>query len=268
MSATRSDILKRIRECEINGTFDVHVDPIDYELTLPVDETFPYIHKPLHLRIGYFLDDLFVVRPFARKLHKKDLHTKVVGRENLSGIERAIVTCNHVNMWDCLVVMKAMQGHKLYITAGWFNNRKDKLGTHMRAERMMPLSRDPKGMKHFIAAVDELLQGNHYVLFYPEEAMWWNYEKPRPYKDGAFHFAAKNQVPVIPTFITFTPNGEKDAEGIEKKDFTIHILPAIYPQEGLSRKENTAYLKNANYEACKACYENFYHKKLTYASEE
>ena len=40
------------------------------------------------------------------------------------------------------------------------------------------------------------------MLVYPEQSMWWNYRKPKPLKKGAYTFAAKNHVPVLPCFIT------------------------------------------------------------------
>ena len=40
---TRRDVLAEIARCEAAGTFDVHVDPIPRELTLPVDETYRYV---------------------------------------------------------------------------------------------------------------------------------------------------------------------------------------------------------------------------------
>lgn len=268
MSVTRLDVLNRIAECEKNGEFDKHVDPINYDIMLPVDKSFPYVDKPFWLRVRYFFEKIFIIKPFCLYQNAFKLKTKFYGRENLKGIKTAVVTCNHVNMWDCLVMKQGLKGHRLYITAAYFNNQKGFLGEMMRAADMMPLGKSHGVMKKFCEAVEKVLSGKNYLLIYPEQAMWWNYEKPRPFKDGAFHFAAKAQVPVIPCFITFTETGEKDEQGIPKKTFNLNIMPPIYPKKELSVKENTDYMRDKNYELCKAKYEEFYGKKLVYTCDE
>ena len=44
----------------------------------------------------------------------------------------------------------------------------------------------------------------------------------------------------------------------------MNILPAIYPQEELNRKENIEYMKNENYRLWVKTYEEFYNKDLNY----
>ena len=94
--------------------------------------------------------------------------------------------------------------------------------------------------------------------------MWWMYEKPRPLKNGAFHYAVKENVPVVPMFITFEGNGTFDEEGIENKNFIIHIGKPIYKKQNLSDKENIEYMKDQNYKSWVNTYEGFYGKKLKF----
>ena len=42
---TRKEVLLAIEECEKNGKFDEHVDPIPKELTIPVTEDYHYPNK-------------------------------------------------------------------------------------------------------------------------------------------------------------------------------------------------------------------------------
>ena len=44
-NVTRRDVIAACEECERNATFDVHVDPVDPETVLPVDENFEFIPK-------------------------------------------------------------------------------------------------------------------------------------------------------------------------------------------------------------------------------
>jgi 1-acyl-sn-glycerol-3-phosphate acyltransferase len=258
---TRPDVLEKIKELDKQGRYNEHVDPVSYDYCYPVDPNYDYLHQPLKTRLKYFMIYNFIVRTMEPRELKR-MGFSVVGRENLKGIKSAVVTSNHINKLDCSLNRRALKGHKLYITAASFNNYKGLLGDIMRSSRMMPMSDDRKGMVNFVKTINTLLQKKNYVLFYPERAEWWCYEKPRPLMPGAFHFAAKNNVPIIPNFITFKKNGKKDSNGIEMFDMTVNILKPIYPKEGLTTKENEEYLREENARAWKECYERVYKKPL------
>lgn len=264
--STRLQVLSDIEKYERLGEFDRHVDPVDMSMALPVDESFPYIPRGF-TRVKYALERAFVVNPFRKKANKKMLCTQVYGRENLEGVHSAIVTCNHVNKFDCLAVQHAAKGHRVYIIGARFNNMKGFLGEMMRAGGMLPLSDSMAAMKNLNRAISHYLKKGEFVACYPEQAMWWNYEKPRPFKDGAFSLAVMNNVPVLPMFITFRHTGKFDENGIEIKHFSIHIMKPIYPKEGLSRRENIAYMREENQRMCREKYEEVYGIPLEYTTE-
>ena len=97
--------------------------------------------------------------------------------------------------------------------------------------------------------------------------MWWNYRKPKPLKQGAFIFAARNNVPVVPTFITMRDTNKLAADGSIIQAYTLHFLPAVYPEEGLSQQENVLNMKKENERLCKEVYEKVYGESLTYTTE-
>ena len=260
----RAPAIKKMEELESKGEFSTHIDPIHYDLAIPVTEKFPYIKKTLKLKTKYWFLEHFIVRPYSWYQNKFLMKTKVYGRENLKGIKSAIITCNHVYMFDCLCAKHALKGHKLFVTAAWFNNMNSRLGEYMRADGMMPIPDDFNVLRNFNTAIEYHMKKGHYVLFFPETAEWWMYEKPRPFAKGAFHYATKNNVPVIPMFICFKNTGKKDKEGFDIKQFNIYILKPIYPKAELNSKDNTEYLKNEAYKECVEQYEKFYGKKLEY----
>ena len=97
------------------------------------------------------------------------------------------------------------------------------------------------------------------MLIYPEQAMWWNYRKPRPHKPGAYFYAAKNHVPVIPLFVTMTDQtGRTDGAGFPKQAYTVHILPPIYPDPARSLRENERAMQEKNEQLCREVYERVY----------
>ncbi len=263
---TRQEIEDRIKECELKGEFDKHVDEPDYNF-IKVDENFPYIHKGFFRTIGDKLLKLFVINPFRVLCNKKIIKSKIIGKEKLKKLKRGIVTCNHVNIWDCVLLLECFKHRKIHFTAASFNNRADFLGKCMRAAGMLPLAESHSGMRKFGEAIEYYVSRKKgFVSFYPEQAMWHNYEKPRPFKNGAFHYAAKYNVPIIPTFITFVNTGELDKDGFEKKRFILNVLDPIYPNPKLSNKDNVDYLREKNFEAVKAKYEAFYDTKLEYTT--
>ena len=95
--------------------------------------------------------------------------------------------------------------------------------------------------------------------------MWWNYRKPRPMQDGAFSLAVRNQAPIVPVFITMEDSDILDGDGFFVQEYTLHILPAIYPDKNLSRLEAKKDMKKKNYEAWVRVYEEFYGKPLRYS---
>ena len=253
-------------EYEKAGIFDLDVNPVDWDDCYPVTEDFPYVQRNIFKRFTNFLKRKFVVAPFCRKINKHERNTIVVGRENLKGIKRAILTCNHVYIFDCLAVKYAVK-HKMKFVAAEFNNRKGFLGDMMRAEGIMPLSAKLSVQRKFAKALGEHLKSGHYVLFYPEQAMWYQYDKPRPLKNGAFRYAEKFDVPVVPTFITYRDSGQVDSDGVKIMHFTVHILKPIFPPENMSANERAQYLKERTFSAYKDLYERTYGKPLEYKTE-
>lgn len=265
--STRLQVLADIEKYERLGEFDRHVDPVDMSMALPVDESYPYIPRGF-LKIKRELERVFYVNPFRKKANKNILKTEFYGRENLEGLGGAIITCNHVNKFDCLAVQEAAKGHRVYIIGAPFNNMKGFMGEMMRAGGLLPLSDNMVAMKNLNKAISKLLAKGNMVTCYPEQAMWWNYEKPRPFKDGAFSLAVMNKVPVVPMFITFRHSGEYDGNGIEIKYMTVHIMKPIYPDTTLPRRQCVNKMREENYRMCCEKYEEIYQKKLEYTTGE
>lgn len=263
LTDTTPEVLRLIKEAEARGDYSSHLDPIDYSNCYPVDDSFEYIPSGKTKRKDW-CRDTFIVRPFSWMVNHFLLKTKVSGREKIKGVENAVITCNHVNKLDALVVRHAISGHRLKITVGDFNNQKGKLGDYMRAAGIMPFSTNFGALKKLNQAIAYYLKMGTYILFFPERSEWWCYEKPRPYMDGAYHYAVKNKVPVVPAFITFTMSGKFDENQIERRKFHIFLLDPIYPDPSLSEHENRQRMKDLNFEACKKKYEEFYHRPLSY----
>lgn len=273
ISENRREILNKIKEYERAGRFDEDVedDPPAPEL-LP--EQVDYLCKKFSTKVSRRIANVVADRYFLRLIQKDILIIDgVTGEEHLSALENgAIITCNHFHPFDNYVVFHCIRKYlpKKYlykvIREGNFTNFPGLYGYMFRHCHTLPLSRNRRTMMNFMSAVNTLLKRGESILIYPEQAMWWNYKKPRPFKIGGFKMAAHAGVPVLPTFITMTDDARLDADGYPMQRFTLHIMPPIYPDKNVSEKAAAEKMMHAAFELCKDKYEEVYQTPLRYES--
>ena len=200
----------------------------------------------------------------------------VEGVENLSALQNgAVVICNHFSPFDNYIVFhcirKYMPKKWLYkiIREGNYTNFPGLYGFLFRNCNTLPLSSNRRTMMNMLSACDTLLKRGETILIYPEQAMWWNYKKPRPFKIGGFKIAYKSKVPVIPTLITMQDDESRlDGDGYPVQRHTLHIMPAVYPDLSLSEKEGAQKMMEECFNAVKNKYEEVYQTPLSYGNEE
>lgn len=275
IAADRLEVLARIQEYEAKGWFDKDVenDPEAPELT---PDKVDYLCKKLSSKISRKIANCVGDRYFL-KLIKKDVLVidGVYGEEHLSVLkDGAMITCNHFSPFDNYIVFHCIRKylpHKyLYkvIREGNYTNFPGLYGYLFRHCNTLPLSSNRRTMINFMTSVQTLLKRGESILIYPEQGMWWNYKKPRPFKSGAFKMAVRAGVPVLPTFITMQDDETRlDGNGYPVQRHTLHILPPVYPDTSLSEKEAAEKMKNEAYALCKAKYEEVYGVALTYTCD-
>ncbi len=275
-SQYRQEVLKKIEQLEKEGKFDVDAedDPPTIVLT---PENVDYLRKKMTSKLKRIFANEVGERFLDNLLKNNKLIIKEVkGLENLNKISTgAMVTCNHFNPFDCFTVEKVfrmsgkIEEKRLYkvIREGNYTNFPGLYGFFFRNCDTLPLSSNKRTMVQFMRAVDTLLQKGDFILIYPEQSMWWNYRKPKPLKHGAFKMAVRNNVPVIPIFITMEDSDKIDGEGFPIQEYTVNIAEPIYPDENLSQRENTEMMRNKNFEVWKEIYEDFYGIPLEYTTE-
>ncbi|MBQ2735473.1 MAG: 1-acyl-sn-glycerol-3-phosphate acyltransferase [Clostridia bacterium] len=270
-SAHKLELLEKIAEYEKKGLWhlDVEDDPETYPL-LP--DQVDYLNEKLSSKIKNKIANIFGARFFDKMIAKRQLIIKEVrGIENFTAVKSGrLVTCNHFSVGDNYAVWKAlcnyMDGKMLYkvIREGNYTNPPKPFGLFMRHCNTLPLSSQMSTMKKFMKAIQVLLERGETILIYPEQSMWWNYRKPKPMQDGAFSLAVRNKAPIVPIFITMEDSDVLDGDGFYVQAYTLHILPAIYPDASLSRGDAIQKMKKENYEAWVKVYEDFYGKPLVY----
>ena len=266
---SRLEVLRKIEENEKAGGdaffCDVEIDP-PYKTIMPDDVDYEY--KKFSSKFHRFFATI-LAKIYARKV-VKDFEITVVGEENIKKVNSgAVITSNHFSIYENVAVWEAVKKSKnnrdfyKIIREGNYSMT-GPLGYLLKHQRTLPLSSNTRTMMNLAKAVDKHLKDGNFVLIYPEQAMWWNYRKPRPYKIGAYHYAVKADVPIVPCFVTMKDKDTLDEFGFKNQIYTIHVMEPIYPNKELAKKENIDYLMNENYRVWVETYENFYSEKLKY----
>lgn len=268
----RVRILKKIAQYEKEGRFDEDVEDDPPTRTLRPGEV-DFLRKSPAAKAGARLA-FAAARKFVAKLLKegKMQIDAFEGIENFRSLRSgAVITCNHFNAFDSFAMhltydASGQKKRRFFrvIREGNYTNFPGFYGLLMRNCNTLPLSSNTKVMTEFVQATGELLRDGDLVLFYPEQSMWWNYRKPKPLKPGAYRFAAKNHVPVLPCFITMRDSDTVGEDGFPVQIYTVHIAPPIYPDPNKTICENTHYLMTENYRVWREIYEKTYGEKLTY----
>lgn len=269
LAKDRVDVINRICEYEREGgeSFfkDAEIDPP----TRPIlPNEVDYLNKKLSSKIKTAI--ACFIEWIGKKILKRKFDITVVGEENIRSIEGgAIITSNHFGFFESLNVKlaseKAKKKHKLYKVVREGNFFMTGLfGFLLRNCRTLPLSSNLHTMKKLDLSLTELLKKNNFVLIYPEQALWWNYPKPRPYRIGAYHYAAKNNVPIIPCFVTLSKKGTVGKDGFPDFKYTIHVMKPIYPDPDKTVRENAKAMQEENSRLTFAKYEEVYGIPVVY----
>lgn len=277
VSEDRKEVLRKIEEYERKGWFDKDVenDPPSPELR---PEDVDYLGKKLSSKIK-----TAIANKMGRKFFEKMIKEGAVVIDGMEGGENlrllkdtgAVITCNHFGIPDNYIlyhcIQKSLKKKRLYkvIREGNYTGFPGLFGFLFRNCNTLPLSSNRRTMVNFMSAADTLLKRGEAVLIYPEQGMWWNYRKPRPFKIGAFKIAARAGVPVLPTFVTMKDDETKlDEHNYPLQHYTLHVMPPVYPDKTLSEKQAAEKMKEDTFALYKAKYEEVYGVPLAYLKEE
>lgn len=277
LSKDRLHILNKIEQFEREGRFDEDVeDDVEGREILPgeVDYLRKKLRSKIKSKIAYysahkFINKLIDANQFVIK--------EIIGLEYLNNLDSgAIITCNHFNALDSFAMELAFEASNKFkekkkffriINEANYTSFPGFYGSLMRNCNTLPLSRNQGAMHQLMKSVDKLLKDGNFVLVYPEQSMWWNYRKPKPLKKGAYTFASRSNVPVVPCFITMNNTENLDSNGYPVQEYTIHIGKPIYPDINKKSKENVEMFMVENARVWKEIYEKVYERPLVYSTD-
>ncbi len=239
-AALRPQVNKNIEKAIKDGDLNRKVMPGDHVVT-PAERakyivTYDLEKKTLRSKVKRIFGNI-VANKKTKNIAK---YIKINGLENALPLKGKafIITSNHYSPYDNLIVRhltnKLGYKNKLSIIVNESNIfMPGKLGKILRSVDVFPYAQDFEYLgKKFNPAVGNALKKKRVVLIYPEQEMWLDYPKTRPLKPGAYHYAAKFNVPILPIFVTW----EKDEEGVTK--YTINIGKPIYSDTKISLAVN------------------------------
>lgn len=233
---------------EENIPEDSHVlhfwEPCKFE----IDENFNFVND--NFLFNTFSNALYLIAyPLLVIINKFFFGLKIVGKEHLENIEGGKVTVsNHVHPMDCTMVGLANCPQKTFYTSLETNFKIPVVRKIIKLLNTVPIPQNIKYTKNFMDSIDNLLKHGKTVHFYPEGSLWPHYNKVRHFKNGAFDFAVRNNVPVVPMVIKFN-KGKKINNFIKTRNsITLVIKKPIYPNTLLPRKEAIMDLKKETYD--------------------
>ena len=261
----RTAVYEKIAQYEAQGRFDEDVEadaptiPLNPEDIVYLDKSFGYRCR----RAAAFAGAHIYFR--VQQLKHQVVLRPIEGLENLRAVRGgAIITCNHFHPMDSFIMQLVFDdshhGKRLYrvIREGNYTNFPGFFGFMMRNCNTLPLSSNMNTMKKFLEATRQVLAEGNCILIYPEQSMWWNYRKPKPMKPGAFDMAVKNNVPVVPCFITMEDTKYTGPDGYPVQAYTPHVGQALWPNPSLSRQEARDDLRRRTESYCREIYEKYY----------
>ena len=227
MENTTKDV--QMQKTEVKSA-DEHVVKMWTPYNIKVDETYPFIKSPSFERFSVGLKSF--AKPILKCIDKIAFSLQIDGRENLIGLENKgyISVCNHVNILDCTMIGVALNRTDLTITTIKENFEVPVVRLFVKALGAIPIPRNIKGMEKFSDAVEIYLKEGKVVHFYPEGILFPYYNGLRKFKRGAFTYAIKNNVPIVPMIITYH---ERNSKFRKTPTAQLHILKPVYPNKNL-----------------------------------
>ena len=228
---------------------DSHVLHFWQPCKFEINDKFNFVNDNFLFNI--FSNLLYMIAyPLLTIINKLFFGFKIEGKENLNNIETGKVTIsNHIHPMDCTMVGLTNVPSKTYFTSLETNFKIPVVRKIIKLLNAIPIPKNIKYTKNFINSIDELLKNNRTVHFYPEGSLWPKYEKIRHFKNGAFDFAVRNNVPIVPMVIKFNKSKKINNFIRTRETVTLVVLKPIYPNTLLSKSEAINDLKERAYHA-------------------
>lgn len=233
---------------------DGHYLKIEHDDGTVFDKNYPYIDESKKFRFKrWWVRFLLYVLIFPFCYIRMGL--KVRGKKNIKKNKKllkqgALSICNHVHMWDYIMVMNAIKPIRPHVLV-WNKNVSDKSGPLVRLVGGIPIpENDMSATLVYLDAIKKLLNQGGWLHLYPEGSMWEFHRLIRPFKKGVAHLARMFDKPVVPMAISYRkPSWIRRNIFHQKACFNLCIGEPIFLNKELPIKEQEIDLINRCHEA-------------------
>ena len=229
-----------------------HLLPVKKIYEVQLDENYPYVDHSTRFKVLNFLY-YFQSMTLIKFLNWFRYGFRVRGKENIAKNMKyfekgAMTVCNHVFRWDMCGVFDAIGWRQLrFPIFGGQMAGKDR--TRMVEMGGVPIPDGMEAMKKFYDAFDYYHEHKYWMHFFAEESRWEFYTPIRPFKKGAFKFAVRYNLPIIPMAYSY-----RERKGLLKlfgKEacVTLNVGEPILPDPELKGKALIEDLRKRTHEA-------------------
>lgn len=235
-----------------NNTEDAHIIHLKHQVKINFDENYDYYLKS---PVKRFFSKIFVYCAIYlfKLIHKIFFGLKVKNKKIVKQLLKQkiafITIANHCHILDSTMCIATTSPKTVYMPTVEPTMKIPFVRHILRAGNVMPIPFNMKGLLKFKKDCNELLQNNKTLHYFPEGALWPYYGKLREFKPGAFRFAVEANCPIIPYCIYY-----RQRKGIQKMFgkmplMTLEILPPIYANTELGKKQSIDDLMNRSHQA-------------------
>jgi len=180
-----------------------------------------------------YIVGILILLPFAKlKYGFKVENKKALKRIKGKG---AIMVGNHCHMLDVLFYRLATASRRNFLTSIPENFTIPFLRIFVKLAGTIPIPRVVVGLRLFNEVVHDRLENKNIVTFLPEGSMWPLYRDLRPFKKGAFRYAVRENIAVMPSCVSAKIIHKKN--GKKKYKFTLTFFEPLYPLSSVSEFE-------------------------------
>ena len=175
-----------------------------------IDKNYEYVKTDFLFNLISNIVYYVIAIPILTVLIKILYNFRIEGKENIDKIEKgAISISNHVLVLDCAMIGLAFgRKKKVFYTTQEESFKIPFVRKLIKLLRAIPIPKKIENQKNFIKEINNQLNENNIIHFYPEAILKTYCEEIRNFKNGAFNLAIKNNVQILPlVFVFVNPTG-------------------------------------------------------------
>lgn len=235
---------------------DEHMITVKHLRDVHLDENYPYLQKSLWFKCqrGFLRFCMYTILPPAVWIrHGLRIRGKDKLRQHKKLLKGGVITVsNHVFMWDFVCLMLAMKPRLGYFPA-WKTNLEGSNKGLIRMSGGIPIpTENLRSMVKFKKAMEEVLEKEKWLHFFPEGSLWFYYPDIRPLKKAVFKYAVEFDRPIMPFTFSFRPRKGLWKLFGKRPLVDLNVGDPIYHDKSLSKMEAIKKLQMDTYRTMQA----------------